>query len=105
MWRLLASLIAHQAPTPEKQAEREVKDLRMDLFQAEQQVMHAQIRVDYYRARLAFIEDVARNGIEQVSDQRKGRPEERENAVRSAFKLQPAQSTSFERIIGVGQKG
>jgi len=105
MWRLLASLIGHQAPTPEKQAEREVKDLRMDLFQAEQQVMHAQIRVDYYRARLAFIEDVARNGIEQVSDQRKGCREEREYAVRPGFKLQPAQSNSFERIVGVGQNG
>ena len=105
MWRLLASLIAHQAPTPEKQAEREVKNLRMDLFQAEQQVMHAQMHVDYYRARLAFMEDVARKGIEQVSDQRKVRREERETTVRPGLKLQSGKWASFERIVGVGQKG
>jgi hypothetical protein len=58
MLRLLEILIAHHATTPEKQAERELKDLRIDLFQAEQDLIDAQIRSGYYRARLAFIEEV-----------------------------------------------
>jgi hypothetical protein len=90
MLRLLANLIAHHAPTPEKQAERELKDLRMDLFQAEQHVIDAQIRADYFRARLAFVEEVMSKGVEQVSDQRKGCSEEREITVRPGLKLKAA---------------
>jgi hypothetical protein len=58
--------------TPEKQAEKAMDDLRLQLFQAEQRVLDAQTQVDYYRARLAFFEDVARLGIEHVSDLRNG---------------------------------
>jgi hypothetical protein len=43
----------------------------MELFQAEQHVLDAQLRADYFRARLTFLELVAQRGIEQVSDQRK----------------------------------
>jgi hypothetical protein len=68
MLRLLEILIAHHATTPEKQAERELKDLRVDLFQA--------VRSGYYRARLAFIEEVRKKGIDVVSDQRRSRSEE-----------------------------
>ncbi|MGT2477188.1 hypothetical protein [Paraburkholderia terrae] len=76
MLRLLEILIAHHATTPEKQAERELKDLRIDLFQAEQDLIDAQIRSGYYRARLAFIEEVRKKGIDVVSDQRRSRSEE-----------------------------
>jgi hypothetical protein len=90
MLRWLANVFAHHAPTPEKQADRAMKDLRMDLFQAEQQVIDAQLRADYYRARLTFLEEVTRMGIEQVSDQRKCH-EEKPQALRSALKLTAAQ--------------
>ena len=58
--------------TPEKQAEKAMDELRLQLFQAEQRVLDAQMQVDYYRARLAFFEHVARLGIERVSDLRNG---------------------------------
>jgi hypothetical protein len=70
MW--IANWAARHAPTPEKQAERAVDELRMELFRAEQQVLDAQLRAEYYRSRLIFLEDVTRKGIEAVSDQRKG---------------------------------
>ncbi|SIT41147.1 conserved hypothetical protein [Paraburkholderia piptadeniae] len=69
MW--IANWAARHAPTPEKQAERAVDELRMELFRAEQQVLDAQLRAEYYRSRLIFLEDVTRKGIEAVSDQRK----------------------------------
>jgi hypothetical protein len=75
MLRWLANWASHHAHTPEKQAERALNDLRMELFQAEQHVLDAQLRADYYRARLTFLEEVAQRGIEQVSDQRKGQQE------------------------------
>lgn len=71
MLRWLANWASHHAPTPEKQAERALTDLRMELFRAEQNVLDAQLRVDYYRARLTFLEQVASKGIERVSDERK----------------------------------
>ncbi|SEJ79085.1 hypothetical protein [Paraburkholderia diazotrophica] len=70
MW--IANWAARHAPTPEKQAGRAVDELRMELFRAEQQVLDAQLRAEYYRSRLIFLEDVTRKGIEAVSDQRKG---------------------------------
>ncbi|ALL71424.1 hypothetical protein K788_0001783 (plasmid) [Paraburkholderia caribensis MBA4] len=73
MW--IANWAARHAPTPEKQAERALHELRMELFRAEQQVMDAQLRAEYFRARLLFLEDVTRQGIEAVSDQRKGQQE------------------------------
>lgn len=70
MW--IANWAARHAPTPEKQAERALDELRMELFRAEQQVLDAQLRAEYYRSRLIFLEDVTRKGIEAVYDQRKG---------------------------------
>lgn len=61
---------ARHAPTPQKQAERALSELRMALFQAEQRVLDAQFQASYYRTRIAFYEDVVTRGIEQVSDQR-----------------------------------
>jgi hypothetical protein len=90
MLRWLANLISHHAPTPEKQAERALNDLRMELFQAEQHVLDAQLRADYYRARLTFLEEVTKKGIEQVSDQRKSH-EEGVQPLRPGLKLTAAQ--------------
>ncbi|WP_109481046.1 hypothetical protein [Paraburkholderia sp. C35] len=73
MW--IANWAARHAPTPEKQAERALNELRMELFRAEQQVLDAQLRAEYFRSRLVFLEDVTRKGIEAVSDQRKGQQE------------------------------
>jgi hypothetical protein len=49
-----------------------------------------QLRTDYYRARIAFLEEVTKKGIEQVSDQRKGR-HEFSQALRPGLKLTAAQ--------------
>ena len=73
MW--IANWAARHAPTPENQAERALHELRMELFRAEHQVRDAQLRAEYFRARLLFLEDVTRQGIEAVSDQRKGQQE------------------------------
>jgi hypothetical protein len=89
MLRWLLNWASHQAPTPEKQAERALNDLRMELFQAEQHVLDAQLRADYFRARLTFLEEVVQRGIEQVSDQRKGL-QEPSQALRPGLKLTAA---------------
>jgi hypothetical protein len=86
----LANFISHNAPTPEKHAKRSLNDLRMELYQSEQHLLEMQLRTDYYRARIAFLEEVTKKGIEQVSDQRKGR-HEFSQALRSGLKLTAAQ--------------
>ena len=80
----------HNALTPEKQAERALRQLRLELFQAEQRILDAQLHADYFRARLAFCEEVIRNGIEQVADQRKGQ-QETAQASQPGLKLTAAQ--------------
>ncbi|MFX7930407.1 hypothetical protein ABTK36_19820, partial [Acinetobacter baumannii] len=75
MLRWIAHWAMNHAPSPEKQAERALNELRMELYQAEQRVMDAQMHADYYRARITFLEDVVKKGIERVSDQRKGKQE------------------------------
>ena len=87
MLRWLSNLIAHNAATPEKQAERALGELRMALFQAEQRVMDAQLQAEYYRSRIAFCEEVVKAGIEQVSDQRKGQRETATRDLRPSLKL------------------
>jgi hypothetical protein len=86
MLRWLVNLIAYHAPTAEKQAEKALKTLRMELFQAEQRVMDAQMHADYYRFRITFCEKVLQKGIEQVSDERRSR-EEVVHELRSGLKL------------------
>ena len=75
MLRWLTRWASHHTPVPERQAERALQDLRMELFQAEQRVLDAQMHADYYRTRIAFCEEVLKKGIEQVSDERKGQHE------------------------------
>ena len=90
MLRWFANLISHHALTPEKHAKRSLNDLRMELYQSEQHLMEMQLRADYYRARIAFLEEVTKKGIEQVSDQRK-RQQEASQALRPGLKLTAAQ--------------
>lgn len=90
MLRWIANWASQYAPTPEKQAERALNELRMELFRAEQQVLDAQLRADYYRARLTFLEEVTRKGIEEVSDQRKGQ-QENTQMLRPGLRLTSAQ--------------
>jgi hypothetical protein len=90
MLRWIANWAVHHALTPEKQAERALRELRLELFQAEQRILDAQLHADYYRARLAFCEEVIKNGIEQVADQRKGQ-QESSQVSRPGLKLTAAQ--------------
>ena len=90
MLRLLANLVSHHVPTPEKHAKRSLIDLRMELYQSEQHLMEIQLHADYYRARIAFLEEVTKKGIEQVSDQRKGQ-QEAAQVLRPGLKLTAAQ--------------
>jgi hypothetical protein len=91
MLRWLSHLIAHNAATPEKQAERALGELRIALFQAEQRVMDAQLQAEYYRTRIAFCEEVLKAGIEQVSDQRKRQRETVPQELRPNLKLTTSQ--------------
>ena len=91
MLRWLSNLIAHNAATPEKQAERALGELRMALFQAEKRVMDAQLQAEYYRSRIAFCEEVVKAGIEHVSDQRKGQRETATRDLRPSLKLTTSQ--------------
>ena len=90
MLRWIANWALHNALTPERQAERALRELRLELFQAEQRILDAQLHADYYRARLAFCEEVIKNGIEQVADQRKGQ-QESSQVSRPGLKLTAAQ--------------
>jgi len=86
MLRWIANWAVNHAPSPEKQAERALHELRMELYQAEQRVLDAQMHADYYRARITFLEDVVKKGIERVSDQRKGK-QESAHALRAGLKF------------------
>ncbi|MFM0284363.1 hypothetical protein P0D75_40780 [Paraburkholderia sediminicola] len=90
MLRWIANWALHNALPPEKQAERALRELRLELFQAEQRILDAQLHADYYRARLAFCEEVIKSGIEQVADQRKGQ-QESSQMPRPGLKLTAAQ--------------
>ncbi|WP_224038308.1 hypothetical protein [Paraburkholderia unamae] len=91
MLHWLSNLIAHNAATPEKQAQRALGELRMALFQAEQRVLDAQLQAEYYRMRIAFCEEVLKTGIEQVSDHRKGQLEAVTHDLRPNLKLTTSQ--------------
>ncbi|WP_239482904.1 hypothetical protein [Paraburkholderia sp. C35] len=68
-----------------------MSELRMGLFQAEQRVLDAQLQADYYRSRIAFCEQVAKTGIEQVSDRRKLPQDLSLDNARPSLKLTAAQ--------------
>jgi hypothetical protein len=91
MLRWITNWVARYAATVEQQAEKALPELRLELFQAEQRILDAQVHADYYRARLAFCESVLKNGIEHVSDQRK-EPQAALPTLRTGPKLTAAQS-------------
>ena len=70
MLRWIMKWASHHMPSPERQAERALTELRMQLYRAEQHVLDAHTQADYYRSRIAFCEDVQKKGIEQVYDSR-----------------------------------
>jgi len=72
MLRWIANRIVRYEPTPERLAERALNELRLELYQAEQHVLNAQMHAAYYRARLTFLEEVIATGIEKVADKRSG---------------------------------
>ncbi|AMP02390.1 hypothetical protein CAter10_5036 [Collimonas arenae] len=57
--------------TPEKVADRELGDARLALFQAERQLLEAEMRVDYHRNVLAFLEAISADGVENVAEKQR----------------------------------
>lgn len=60
---------------PEELAENGLRELRLELFQAEQRVFDAQMHAACYRMHLSFFDDMIEKGIEKVADRRKGQRE------------------------------
>jgi hypothetical protein len=52
-------------------AEKELREMRLTLFQAERHLLEVQMHVAYYRDMVAFLEDVQASGVEQVVDNRR----------------------------------
>ena len=63
----LGSLVRRHILTPEKIAENEKQDTRLLLFQAERQLLEAEMRVDYHRNVLIFLEAISTGGVESVA--------------------------------------
>lgn len=81
------------APTPEKTAASMLVTARMELFSAEQRVIDAKLQADYWRARVSFLEEVQKQGIDPwVSAQTSHRPEA-ESSPRGTTGLRLAAST------------
>ncbi|MGM3278010.1 hypothetical protein [Ralstonia sp. 24A2] len=78
--------------TPEKMAEKELREMRLTLFQAERHLLEVQMHVAYYRDMVAFLEDVQASGVEQVVDKRHA-PDDyalgTRAALRTVFKARP----------------
>ncbi|MCX4165917.1 MULTISPECIES: hypothetical protein [Paraburkholderia] len=64
MAKWLSRLMQQRAPTPEKAATSMLVNARMQLFTAEQRVIDANIQLEYWRARVLFLEDVQTRGIQ-----------------------------------------
>lgn len=64
MTRWIRRLMLKHAPTPEKAAASMLIDARMQLFTAEQRVIDANIQLEYWRARVVFLEDVQARGVQ-----------------------------------------
>jgi hypothetical protein len=89
MLRWIKDLTELRTPTPERQAEKALTDLRMELFHAELRLLEAEMVVELHRARLAFLETVvSRKGIEPRAEPPPMRI--RETPMRAAPKLDTA---------------
>lgn len=62
-------MLSHSA-TPEKLAARELSNMRMELFKSEQMVLDAQLRAEYFRKRIEFLELVVARGVDRAADLR-----------------------------------
>jgi hypothetical protein len=71
MLKWLIRWASHRSATPERLAERALREFRVELYLAEQHLVDAKIQVDYYRTRILFCEEVLKQGIEWVSDVRR----------------------------------
>ncbi|MFP4592133.1 hypothetical protein [uncultured Ralstonia sp.] len=79
--------------TPEKMAEKELREMRLTLFQAERHLLEVQMHVAYYRDMVAFLEDVQASGVEQVVDNRRMPGDDAlgaRAALRAVFKAPPS---------------
>lgn len=85
----LSRWVGKYAVTPEKLAANELRDTRLSLFQSERQLLEAEMRVDYHRNVLAFLEAIAADGVESVADRQ--RPQ------------QPLQTSSGQRPLVLHQ--
>jgi hypothetical protein len=61
-------LVTKYILTPEKMAENELRDTRLGLYQSERQLLEAEMRVDYYRNVLSFLEAITVDGVESVAE-------------------------------------
>ncbi|WP_227746992.1 hypothetical protein [Paraburkholderia franconis] len=94
---------SHQCADPERLAECALRELRVELYRAEQRILDARMEADYYRTRIVFCEEVLRKGIEQVSDIRRAcqemsprlRPELELSDARPAVSGEPV-ATAFD---------
>src|ERR1700704_5201874 len=59
--------------TPEKLAENELRDTRLALYQSERQLLEAEMRVDYYRNVLNFLEAITADGVESVAESQRSK--------------------------------
>ncbi|SDY45106.1 hypothetical protein SAMN04515617_114142 [Collimonas sp. OK242] len=59
--------------TPEKMAENELRDTRLGLYQSERQLLEAEMRVDYYRNVLSFLEAISVDGVESVAESQRSK--------------------------------
>lgn len=59
--------------TPEKLAENELRDTRLALYQSERQLLEAEMRVDYYRNVLHFLEAISADGVESVAESQRSK--------------------------------
>lgn len=63
----LDGLVRRHILTPERIAENEMRDTRLLLFQAERQLLEAEMRVGYHRNVLIFLEAISAGGVEGVA--------------------------------------
>jgi len=91
------------AVTPEKLAGNELRDTRLSLFQSERQLLEAEMRVDYHRNVLAFLEAITTDGVESVADRQ--RPPQQPSAQRPVVLHQILQeeSADMRRAVRTGK--
>lgn len=70
MFSLITHWMLSHSPTPEKLAQRDLGNMRLELFKAEQMVLDAHQRAEYFRRRIEFLELVIARGVDRAADLR-----------------------------------